>query len=450
MLCFTRPHLLSGLPENTPILLALSGGADSRALLHMLLSYGAPLSVAHVDHGIRGEHSDRDREFCETLAKEAGLPFYLLKTDIPALARKNHMGLEEQARAERYRFFEETMKEHNIPILATAHNATDNAETLLFRMARGTGLAGLCGISPTRPFGGGILIRPLLNMTKEDILAYCEEHSLTYVTDETNADTFYARNRIRHNVLPELSALNSEAIRHIAGLCRSLTEDEAYLSDTARELVDRDRKESGETAGVSLSLLKTLPPALSSRVLAHLFGAPPLTAKNREELMALAARATPHSSLDLPQGRRALIENGRLLVATEEQLPPVTLAPTPIGMGASALFDGKMLLVADSETSPHEMWFSAKNIYKNATTIYINSDRIKNGLFVRTRKEGDRILLHGLHKKLRKLQNEVSLPLALRSALPLLCDKEGILWAPLTALRDGAVGDSLLRITLFY
>ena len=105
MIRFTEPHLLSGLPKDTPILLALSGGADSRALLHMLLAYGAPLSVAHVDHGIRGESSRRDREFCEKLAHEAGLPFYLLETDIPALAQKNRLGLEEQARIERYRFF---------------------------------------------------------------------------------------------------------------------------------------------------------------------------------------------------------------------------------------------------------------------------------------------------------------------------------------------------------
>lgn len=450
MLSFTKPHLLSGLPQNTPILLALSGGADSRALLHMLLDYGAPLSVAHVDHGIRGETSARDREFCQTLAKEAGIPFYLLKTNIRALAKKNHTGLEEQARIERYRFFEEVMREHNIPVLATAHNATDNAETLLFRMARGTGLAGLCGISPARPFGSGVLIRPLLDMTKEDILDYCETHSLSYVTDETNEDISYARNRIRHNILPELSTLNSEAVRHISMLCHSLTEDEAFLANAAKETLKRDMEETGGPEGVSLALLETLSPALSHRILALLFGEPPLSSQNREALLTLAARAVPHSSLNLPHGKRARIENGKLLVEAEKETALCAIPPTPIGMGTTSLFDGKMLLVADSETSPHEMWFSAKNIYKNATTIQINSDRIKDDLFVRTRKEGDRILLHGIHKKLRKLQNETALPLALRTSLPLLCDKDGILWAPLTALRDDAAGDALLRITLFY
>ncbi|MBE6662457.1 MAG: tRNA lysidine(34) synthetase TilS [Ruminococcaceae bacterium] len=443
---FTEPHLLSGLPKDTPILLALSGGADSRALLHMLLSYGAPLAVAHVEHGIRGESSLRDLKFCEKLAKEAGIPFYALQTDIPALAKQNRMGLEEQARAERYRFFETVMREQSIPILATAHNATDNAETLLFRMVRGTGLSGLSGIAPARPFGNGVLIRPLLEATKEEILAYCEKNALDFVTDETNEDISFARNRIRHNLLPELTALNGEAVRHMSELCRTLREDEACLTDAARQALEKE-----EENGVALATLMGLPPAIQNRVLALLFGEPPLSAKNREELLSLAARGIPHASLDLPNARRARVENGRLLATVaSENAPTQMLAPTPVTLGATALFDEKMLLVLDREASPHEMWKSAKNIYKNATTIYINSDRIRNGLFVRTRQAGDTVLLHGQHKKLRKLQNEAALPLSLRTHLPLLCDKEGILWAPLTALRDGIGENANLRVTLFY
>ncbi|MBQ7380490.1 MAG: tRNA lysidine(34) synthetase TilS [Clostridia bacterium] len=447
---FTKPHLLSGLPENTPILLALSGGADSRALLHMLLAYGAPLSLAHVDHGIRGADSKRDREFCERLAREAGVPFYLLKTDIPTLAKKNRLGLEEQARAERYRFFEEIMQEHDIPILATAHNATDNAETMLFRMARGTGLSGLCGIAPRREFGGGVLIRPLLDMTKEEILDYCQKHSLAYVTDETNADTAFSRNRIRHNILPEMNALNKESVRHMTELCRALCEDEAYLTGTAKKALTEDQLKTGERNGVSLCLFNTLSPAIAHRVLSLLFGEPSLSLQNREDLMVLAKRGVPHSSLNLPNGRRAFVENGRLVSAKKERDPEYALPPTPVGMGTTPIFDGKMLLVIDRKASPHEKWISAKNIYKNATTIHINFDRIENGLFIRTRQEGDTVYLHGIHKKLKKLQNEAALPLSLRTSLPLLCDREGILWAPLTALRDGAVGDALLRVTLFY
>lgn len=445
MMHFTEPHLLSGLPKDTPILLALSGGADSRALLHMLLSYGAPLSVAHVDHGIRGETAKRDREFCEALAKEAKLPFYLLTADIPALAKQNHLGLEEQARIERYRFFEKIMREQNIPILATAHNATDNAETLLFRMARGTGLSGLCGISPARSFGGGVLIRPILDVTKEEILAYCKRHSLSFVTDESNEDLSYARNRIRHKILPELTKLNEGAVRHISELCRTLREDEAFLKNAANEILKKEQPNS-----ISLSVWCDLSPSLKNRVLDRLFGEPPLSAKNREEIFALAARALPHSSLDLPAHRRVQIENGRLLATFSETEPLEPLLETPVGLGATELSDRGMLFLIDSETNPNELRLSAKNIYKNETTIHINSDRIKNGLFLRSRREGDTILQNGMHKKIRKLQNECALPLPLRTALPLLCDGDGVLWCPPVAQRDGTAEEPLLRVTLFY
>ena len=451
MFSYTEPHLLSGLPKNTPILLALSGGADSRALFHLLLSYGVPLAVAHVDHGIRGEASHRDRTFCETLAREANVPFYVLETDIPVIAAKNHLGLEEQARMERYCFFEQIMKEHNIPILATAHNATDNAETMLFRMARGTGLSGLCGIAATRPFGCGVVIRPLLQTTKEEILAYCKQNRLHYVTDETNTDIGYARNRIRHKILPELTALNRQAIRHISELSRTLSQDEDFLTSNAKSILSKEQEDTrDENQSISLATLGSLPPTMATRVLGLLFGEPPISSKNREELMILAARAVPHSSLHLSNGRRAVIENQRL-VATAEKNPPLNvLAPTPVDLGVTPLFDKKMLLILDSEINPHEKWFYAKNIYKNATTININFDRIKDGLFVRTRTEGDKILFHGVHKKIRKLQNELGLSPRLRSSLPLLCDKDGILWAPLVAVRDGESENCSLRVTLFY
>jgi tRNA(Ile)-lysidine synthetase-like protein len=231
----------------------------------------------------------------------------------------------------------------------------------------------------------------------------------------------------------------------MAELCGSLREDEAYLQNAARDIL---KAEDGD--GVSLSRLLSQPPALSGRVLALLFGEPPISRTNREEILTLARRGAPHSSLDLPDGRRARIENGRLIAAHAEEEPPCPLPPTPVGLGATELVGRKMLLVIDSEQNPNESRLSAKNIYKNETTIYINSDRIKNGLFVRSRKEGDTLLCHGMHKKLRKLQNECALALPLRTALPLLCDSDGILWCPQVALRDGATGDALLRVTLFY
>lgn len=452
MSSFIEPHLLTNLPPKTPILLALSGGADSRALLYLLLEYaaktGAAISVAHVDHGIRGENSARDREFCRGLAADAGIPFYLLQSDVPTLAAANRLGLEEQARRVRYAFFETVMREEQIPILATAHNATDNAETLLFRMARGTGLSGLCGILPSRPIPGGILIRPLLDMTKEEILDYCHEHSLAYVTDETNDDTNYSRNRIRHKILPELTAINPAAVRHISSLAHILTEDENCLLQIAEQFLKTSQK-SGN--GIPIKELTKLPPSIANRVIAGFCKDPPLSTCHRKAVLALSERAVPHSSLNLPGNRIVRIENGRLILARAGGKPAPVSYRIPVTVGATPIPETDMLLVVDSENEPYEKWDSVKNIYKKSTTTEISFDRILCSLFVRPREPGDEILYRGIHKKVRKLQGETGVPPYMRSSLPLLCDDRGILWIPFSALRDGATqGFPRMRVTLFF
>ena len=206
------PQALAGLDKTTPVLLAFSGGADSRALLHFLATRanedGFPLTLAHVNHGIRGEEALRDRGFCQAVAETYGLELCILDADIPSLAKEHGRGLEEEARVVRYEYFERLMRERRIPLLATAHHADDNLETVLFHLCRGTGLSGLCGIAPTRDLAYGILTRPLLQVSRREILAYCHNNNLEYVTDSTNSDTAYARNRIRGEVIPILSDLN--------------------------------------------------------------------------------------------------------------------------------------------------------------------------------------------------------------------------------------------------
>ena len=207
------PRKLAGLSSNVPVLLAFSGGADSMALLDMMQKEypTAPILLAHVNHGIRGEEALRDRAFCENVAKERGIEIAILDADVPALAKEKGQSIEEAAREVRYAFFAELMEKRNIPLLLTAHHADDHLETVLFRIARGTGLSGLCGIAPIRPFGAGDLARPLLGFTKQEILQYCKENVLSFVTDSTNADTAYARNRIRADILPIMEELYTDA-----------------------------------------------------------------------------------------------------------------------------------------------------------------------------------------------------------------------------------------------
>ena len=173
---FRSPALLSGMSEDTPILVGLSGGADSSALLHMLSVYrkqsGAKIYAAHVNHGIRGAEADRDEEFCKEYAGSLGVEIFVLRADVPALAKERGESVETAARGLRYSYFEQIMRENNIPILATAHNANDNLETVIFNIARGSGLSGVCGIPECRRTNHGIVIRPILSMEKREIIEY--------------------------------------------------------------------------------------------------------------------------------------------------------------------------------------------------------------------------------------------------------------------------------------
>ena len=177
---FKAPPILSGLDANTPILVGFSGGADSSALLLMLKAYseqsGAKIYAAHVNHGIRGKEADRDETFCKEFAKSLDIEFFSIKLNVPAIAKKSGESIESAARRVRYEFFNKIMLESSIPILATAHNADDNLETVIFNLTRGAGLSGLCGIPDSRPTENGIVIRPILTMEKRDIVAFCEKH----------------------------------------------------------------------------------------------------------------------------------------------------------------------------------------------------------------------------------------------------------------------------------
>ena len=226
---FTLPHCLTELPIGTPLLVGFSGGADSCLLLSLLSLYGketnTPIYAAHLHHGIRGLEADRDRDFCIETAKAYGIPLFVKEVDIPALSQASGRGLELEARLARYAFFDELMTAHHIPVLATAHHADDQLETLLLRLMRGTGTRGLGGIHPVRQHGQGLVIRPLLSLSKQDILSECERRHLSYVTDSTNEKDLAERNKLRHSVIPVMKEIAPQ----------DLTRSALRLSQNARE-----------------------------------------------------------------------------------------------------------------------------------------------------------------------------------------------------------------------
>ena len=220
------------LPAGCTVLCAVSGGADSICLLDLVRRLGdVTVLCAHFDHGIRGAESARDAAFVEALCKEWGVPFFPGRGDVPAYAAANGLSIETAAREMRYAFLNRTAKEHGADVIATAHNLNDNAETILFRMARGTGLRGLTGIPARR----GSIVRPLLQTPRRDIEEYLTARGIPHVEDSTNAETDAARNRIRLDVLPRLESIHPGAVAGIARMSETLAEDEAFLASLAEE-----------------------------------------------------------------------------------------------------------------------------------------------------------------------------------------------------------------------
>lgn len=434
---FLPVHTLSGMDKDTPILAAFSGGSDSGAMLHMLVNYGretgAPIYAAHVNHGIRGKEADRDEDFCRAVAESYGIKLFVLRADVPAIARERQQSIETAARDVRYEFFAEIMKKENIPLLCVAHNADDNLETILFNISRGSALSGVCGIPRTRDFQGGTVIRPILSMSKAEIEEYCEENSIEYVTDSTNKDIEYTRNRIRSRVIPELKLLCPEAEKAAARMSDALRKDDLCLCSMASWFLE----ESREGFFVDCERLNGSPEAITSRAIISLYSeiseGMTLEYDHIEAIMKLSKRAVPHSSIDLPGGIRAVVENKKLGFT---KLPPPKKNSdlTPFSIPLSV---GKTLISELDAEITIEKTEKYKNIYKKSMNLAIYSDKIIGTLYVRQRQEGDRIRMGNMSKSVKKLMCDRKIPLELRPRLPMICDDSGIVAIPLLGVRDG-------------
>ena len=433
---FKAPELLSGLDAQEPVLLGLSGGADSSALLVMLAEHakqvGSRIYAAHLNHGIRGDEADRDEQFCKELCLRVGVEFISKKLDIPAIAASSGESVETAARNARYDFFYEIMKQKGIRILATAHNADDNLETILFNIARGTGLGGLCGIPESRPMGDCVVIRPILTMEKKEIISFCKSNGISFVTDSTNADNEYTRNKIRNRIIPILREINPNAVKNASRMTESLKDDSLCLQSMADWFVE----ELGGNYSIELEKLCGSPSSIVNRALIRLYdeitGGKALEATHINAIKELARKGVPHSSISLPNEIEARVENSKLCFTVKSK--------------EDFSFDGFNILLGDGKTEIEnagvEIFLNdpdySKNIYKKSILLSIESDTIDGALVARSRASGDRILLGGMHKSVKKLCNEKKIPLELRNRIPIICDKSGIIAIPFIGVRDGS------------
>lgn len=438
------------------ILLGYSGGADSSSLLHLLKtnesSFDYTLYALHVNHMIRGTEADRDEAFCKKQCDDASIPIFTHKADVPALARKNKCGLEEAARAVRYAAFDRiaqeiSEKEGKEVLIATAHNADDNAETILFNLTRGSSLAGLCGIKQRRDN----IIRPLLLSSKSEILDYCNKNGIEYITDSTNLDTAYTRNKLRHLVLPTLREINPALSKTLGRTGARICDDNDYLQSVAASFIAENTAD-GKTP---LDNLLALHPAIRSRVIYKLiceYGGTDCADTHVEAVERLCEHSKAHSSADLRGNICAAIEDGRLVFASSIKRGDTSFSSFSriFDYGINVIEETGAVIARFYDTDTENIG-KFKNIYKIFIQTHISSDKIKGTLLLRSKQAGDTCNINGVNRKLKKLLWEIEPDLVARERIALVCDDDGILWVPGARSRTGTYHKpSDITQTLFY
>lgn len=396
---------------------ALSGGADSVALLLILKTLSADLGITvtavHINHLLRGEESDRDETFCRELCKKLDIPLTVFRKDAAAFSHSLGASVETGAREMRYEIFSQISADK----IATAHNLNDNAETILFRMARGTGLRGLTGIPPVR----GKIIRPLLSCTRDEIEAYLHEVGQDFVTDSTNLSDDYARNRIRHRIMPEMISVHEAFPKCITAMTVSLAEDDDFLTREAVRQKDKD--------------LRELHPAVGKRVIINLLKSHKLktSAEKISEIWQTVLKGGGKISLD--KNLCAVCRNGRVKIIPSEKPAEGIPVPTVIREEGKYRFFGDKFVTIKKETREN---VNAEDIVnKKLTFQYADYDKILNGILLRNRLRSDRIKPVGSShtRELRKLLQE-KLPPEEREFSAVIADEKGVIWSELAGIDD--------------
>ena len=409
-------------PEHGRIVVGFSGGADSTLLTYLLLQrYGRErLCCVHVHHGIRGEEADRDASFAEMFCDFHRIPFRLLKTDVPELAKHSGEGIEECARRIRYAAFSEAAGEGGF--VATAHNADDNAETVLLNLTRGMGPRGACGIPAKR----GNIYRPLLAVSRAEIEFLCREFGLQWVEDSTNADTVYTRNHLRHDILPGLKEVNPRLTEAVSRFTEAMVLEQDYMRTEAEKLLALSK----DVWGWRLSVLRAAHPAVLRTALEMILRG--VGRMSYEHILEAERCVRFGGSVSLPGGAQLTAKQDNVTVTCGE----AASFCVPLTSETMQLPDGRVLCVFEKFTK------NGKNSGKVHNLLFNNCsgcDKITGIPVLRTRQNGDRFRPagRGVGKSLKKLFNELRIPEAVRGKLLLIEKDEEIIWIESVGAADG-------------
>lgn len=409
-----RKHQM--IEKGDAIVVAVSGGPDSIAMMHLLLSikkkFRLKIYGVHLDHVTRDGQSTLDAEFVKTFFDKYGVEGYFFKKNIEEYAQKLNVSFEEAGRLERYKLFEEVMKKTKANKIALGQNLNDQGETLLFRLFRGTGLDGLTGIDYIRD---GYIIRPILDLTREEIEKYCEDEGLVTRQDHTNLERIYSRNRIRLDIIPYVKEhFNNKiekALWRTAGL---LTEDQILIDHVVNQYMDDHVSFKEGKYLMSLKPFNKEMKALKSRVIREILyrlkgDLEGLSYKNIESILKLIETGETGKEKEFFEIKCVI--NYDQVEFYEKNLE------------TSKTLDKKIHLEVINNTE--KIKFTA-----NPLEIYVDYDKIQGEIFIRHRKPGDRFRPLGMKgsKKIKDYFIDEKIALDKRDEIPLVCDDENIIW----------------------
>lgn len=406
------------LRQGDRVLVALSGGADSVALLHILISLkennDIELHAAHFNHGIRGEEADRDERFVRELCGEWEIPYHCDRADIPALARESGESVELIGRKLRYLFLERVAHDLGGAKIATAHHRDDNAETVLWNLTRGAGISGLSGI----PVQRGDIIRPLLCLSRDEIEDYCRGNDLRYVTDSTNLSDEYTRNMLRHQVMPVLRELNPKVGESIAQTSSLMREADKYLDEISLSELNKCRT----AYGYSCEKLLTLKPIVLKYAVKKVLENADAPVDFRHIALIIEAMPTG-GAVSLGEGFTASCAQGvlRVIEETDDANDDCVLMKEYIKThGTRVILRGGQLYDAKTQERINNLFVKH----------CIPCDIITDETVFRTRRAGDTFTdaRRGVTKTLKKLMNELKIPRELRRTVPVAAEGSVILW----------------------
>lgn len=413
------------------LLVAVSGGPDSMALLHALYRLRdilpVQLIVAHLNHGMRADAA-ADAQFVEARAQELGLPCVSTTRDVPTYRQRHKLSPEDAARRVRYAFLQETAAQRQAQRIALGHTADDQAETVLLRMLRGTGLRGLTGIHPVR----GSIIRPLIRVHRHEILSFLGVHGILFREDPTNQQREYRRNRVRLDLLPLLrQRFNPRIVEALCSMADLLAADEAALRMAAQQGLQAARLHGpSEPLQLRIDALATLPPALQGRVLREALGeaAGGLQGFTRKHILAilqLLQGETGQKWLVLPRG--TIVERRYGILQIRREFPP---APRPVDVplpipGRCPIATLGITLLSEVRTRE-----TLAGPFPTGERVWLDAARLGGEVRVRTRRPGDRFQPLGspYAKKLKRFLIDAKIPHSSRDRLPLIVSPSGIAW----------------------